>query len=81
MDPDSSDTAEIIRFIEQRGKAERKAEKLANYEFGLASPFSIENKKVCLREDSLMQVRDWCRRKNIESRFLNDRHPIVGPEN
>lgn len=82
VDPDSSDTAEIIRFIEQRGRAEEEAEKRADYRFDLAlpSPFRIENRKIYLRDDSLMQVRDWCQRKNIESRFLDDRHPIVAAD-
>lgn len=77
VDPDSSDTAEIIRFIEQRDTKQKDAETAADYRFDLAppSPFRMENGRFFLRDASLTQVREWCQRRNIESRFLNNRHP------
>ena len=82
VDPDSSDTAEIIRYIEQRDTPQTSAEYVAKYRFDLVppSPFRIKNGKIFLRDAALRQVREWCRDRNIESRFLNDRHPVVEPD-
>ena len=82
VDPDSSDTAEIIRYIEQRGTAQTSAEHAARYRFDLTppSPFRITNGTIFLRDDELERVRIFCQRQNIESRFLNDRHQIVEPD-
>lgn len=75
--PDSSETAEIIRFIEQRSLAQKRAEKKVGYHFDLnpPSPFEFKEGKIYLNQSSLERVRNWCEQANIESQFLKDRHP------
>ena len=43
--PDSSETAEFIRFIEHRGWKQKKDEQAVGYKFGLTSPSPFKIKK------------------------------------
>ena len=75
--PDSSETAEIIRFIEHRNTTQLNAERNASYCFELTdpSPFEFKNNKIMLKPNPLNRVREWCKEQNITSQFLKTRHP------
>ena len=77
VDPDSLETATVIRAIERRTLRQKCAEQRERYEFQLPPqcPFQFRDEKFCLTDTALEMVQRYCEERGINSRFLRERHP------
>lgn len=78
VDVESNDVVEAIRFVESRTEKQRRAERKADYEFGLRgeSPFYMgTDGRLRLKHEWVSRVREELDKRNIHSRFMAERHP------
>ena len=79
VDVESNDVVEAIRFVETRNRKQRRAERTAGYEFGLRgeSPFYMgTDGKLRLKREWVPKVREELDKRNIDSPFMAERHPM-----